>query len=74
MSSTLNLKMRDVAMIAQKSRLIVEVYIPNKPDIKAHLVSESKSGYARSMEVYIRKTLRTSKISGFRTSGFTAAQ
>jgi hypothetical protein len=57
MSSTMNLKIRDVAMIARKIRLIVEVYTPDKPDIKVHLVSESKSGYARNMEVYAAKPL-----------------
>jgi len=54
MSSTMNLKMREEAMIDWKSRHIVEVYMPDKPDrcsIKAHLVSESKSGYARNIEV-----------------------
>jgi hypothetical protein len=57
MSSTINVKMREVAMIVQKSRLIVEVYMLDKPDIKIHLVSESKSGYARNMEVYTGKPL-----------------
>ena len=57
MSSTVNLKMRDVAMIARKRRLTVEVYMPDKPDIKAHVVSESKSGYARNMEAYTGKLL-----------------
>jgi len=40
-----------------KSRLIVEVYMPNKLDIKVRLVSESKSGYARIMKVYTEKSL-----------------
>jgi len=46
-SSPLDLKVRDDAMIACKGRLIFEVYMPNKPDkrgIKAYLISESKSG------------------------------
>jgi len=60
MSSAMSLKMRDEAVFAWKSRLIVEVYMPHKPDsfsIKAHLVSESKCGYARNMEVYTGKPL-----------------
>jgi hypothetical protein len=60
MSSTMNLKMTDEAMIAWKSRLIVEIYMRDKPNrcsIKAHLVSESKSGCALNMEVYTGKTL-----------------
>jgi hypothetical protein len=38
----MNMKMRDEAMIAWKSRLIVEVYMPDKPErnsIKTNLVS-----------------------------------
>jgi len=48
MPSPINVKMRDLAMIVQNSRLIVEVYMLDKPDIKTHLVSESKSSYARN--------------------------
>jgi len=60
MPSTMNLKMRDEAMIASKSRLIVEVYMPDKPDrfsIKPHLVSEFKCGYELNREVYTGKPL-----------------
>jgi hypothetical protein len=57
MSNTINVKMRDVAMIVQKSRHIVDVYMLDRSGIKTHLVSESKRGHARNMEVYTGKPL-----------------
>jgi len=59
MSSPMNLKLRDEAMIAWKGWFIFKVYIPNKPDrygIKAYHVSEAKSGYICNLEVYTGKS------------------
>lgn len=62
MSNPMNLKMRDDTMAAWKSWLVFEVYEymadkPDRYDIKTHLVSGSKSGYARNIEVYTGKPL-----------------
>jgi hypothetical protein len=59
MSSPMNFKLREESIIAWKGWFSFKVYIPNKPDrygIKAYLVSESKSGNIRNLEVYTDKS------------------